>query len=319
MMFSRFVSGMLSVVMLILGASVACGQAFPNKPLRLVTGNVGGGNDFIARQIAAGISGPLGQPVIVLNYGGGRTAEILQQAQPDGYTFSISGNNTWTASLFRKLSYDAVKDFAPVTLAARDVNVVAVNAAVPVTTVKELIALAKAKPGTLNFASNTFGSPQHMGTEIFKSMAGINIVGVPYKGVAPGIAALISNEVQMIIVEPGFMEPLAKSGKVKMLAVTSLTPSPLAPGLPTVAATGLPGYEWIGMTGSLVPAKTPAALIKRLNEEIVRFLTRPDVKERFLSQKYEIVGSTPEEFGKAFKADMAAVDKVVKASGIKLE
>ena len=319
MLLTRFIAGISSVVLLALGASVACGQAFPNKPIRILTGSPGGGSDAIARQIAQGISGPLGQQVIVMNYGGGRTADVLLQSPPDGYSISVNGNNTWTATLFRKLGYDAVRDFAPVTLVARDVNVVAVHPSLPVKSVKELIALAKARPGQLNFASSTFGSPQFMGTEIFKSMAGINIVGIPYKGVRPGLTALVSGEVQMIIADPGLVGPLAEAGKLKVLAVTSVAPTALAPGLPTVGASGLPGYEWVGLTGMFVPIKTPKNIIARLNEEIVRFLNRPEVKERFLSDGNEVVASTPEEFDAAIKTDRSKVAKVVKDAGIKLE
>ena len=319
MSLSRSNAGISSVAVLVLGTSAVFGQAYPNRPLRIVTGNVGGGNDFVARQVAQGLSGALGQPVIVMNLGGGRTPDVLLQSLPDGYTMSVNGNNTWTAPLFRKLNYDVVRDFAPITLVSRDVNVVAVHVSIAANSVKELIALAKAKPGALNFGSSTFGSPQYLGTEIFKSMAGIDIVGIPYKGVAPAINALLSGEVQILIGDPGLVAPHVKSGKLKALAVTSSSPSVLAPGLPTVAATGLPGYEWVGMTGMFAPIKTPADIINRLNREVARFLARADVKERFLSIGAEVVGSTPAEFAAAIKADIANVARVAKSAGLKVE
>ena len=331
----RLIVGVLSIAMMVLVAeaglgqpastgsgqttSTGSGQAYPNKPLRIVTGNVGGGNDFIARQISQGLGDLLGQPLIVVNLGGGRTAEVLAQSQADGYTLSVSGNNTWTAPLFRKLNYDPIRDFMPVTLIARDVNIVAVHPSVAANSIRELIAYARARPGILNFASSTFGSPQHMGTEVFKSMAGINIVGVPYKGVAPAMNALLSGEVHMIIAEPGLLAPHMKSGKLKALAVTSSATTALAPGLPTVSASGLPGYEWVGMTGMFVPTKTPARLINRLNQESARFLKRPEVKERFFGTGMDVVASSPEEFAIAIKSDMSKIAKVVKDAGIKLE
>ena len=319
MLLLRFIAVMSSFVMLVLGTSAAFGQAFPSKPLRILTGSPGGGSDFIARLIAQGISGPLGQQVIVVNYGQSRHAEIVAQSQPDGYTMSINGNSAWTSFLFRKMNYDVARDFAPVSLLARDVNVVAVHPSVAATSIKELIALAKARPGALNFASSTIGSPQHLGTEIFKSMAGIDIVGIFYKGVAPGLTALAGGEVQMIIADPGLVTPLAKAGKLKVLAVTSATPTALAPGLPTVIASGLPGYEWVGMTGMFVQSKTPADIVARLNQEIVRFLNRTEIKERVLGNGVEVVASSPAEFAAAIKSDVSAIAKVVKDTGIKLE
>src|SRR5262249_16182188 len=151
MLNSRLVPLTLAVLLLASAFHAACAQSYPSRPMRIVTGNVGGGNDFLARQIAQGLTVGMGQPVVVMNFGGGRTAEVLVQSLPEGYSMSVSGNNTWTAPLFRKLDYDAVRDFAPVTLAARDVNVVVVHASVPASSIRELIALAKAKPGTLNF------------------------------------------------------------------------------------------------------------------------------------------------------------------------
>jgi len=303
----------------ILGANAVSGQDYPNRPIRIVTANAGGGSDFAARLIAQGISGPLAQPVIVENRGGLVTAEVASRAVPDGYTISLNGANLWVTTLLRKSSYDVLRDFAPISLLLREVAIVAVNPSLPVNSIKELIALAKAKPGELNFASDAPGGTSNLSGQLFKSMAGVNIVNVSYKGNAASITALVANEVQMIIVDSGLLMPHVKSGKLRALAVTSAQPTALTPGLPTVAASGLPGYESVGMTGMLAPAKTPVAIINRLNHEIVRVVTREDVKEQFFSRGSEVVGGTPAEYLAVIKADIARKSKIIKDAGIKVD
>ena len=179
--------------------------------------------------------------------------------------------------------------------------------------------MAKARPGELNYASGATGGSTHLAAELFKSMAGVNIVHVPYKGSAPAITALISGEVQLTITDVGLVAPHVKSGKLRALAVTSAEPSALVPGLPTVAASGLPGYEAVGMTGILAPAKTPAAIINRLNQEIVRVLNMPEVKEQFFNAGVEVVGSSPEQFAATIKSEIAKLGKVIKDAGIKVD
>jgi tripartite-type tricarboxylate transporter receptor subunit TctC len=255
----------------------------------------------------------------VENRGGIVTAEVASRAVPDGYTISLNGANLWVTTLLRKSSYDVLRDFAPISLLLREVAIVAVNPSVPVNSVKELIALAKAKPGELNFASDAPGGTSNLSGQLFKSMAGVNIVNVPYKGNAAGITALVAGEVQLIIVDSGLLMPHVKSGKLRALAVTSAQPTALTPGLPTVAAAGLPGYESVGMTGMLAPAKTPVVIIKRLNHEIVRVATREDVKEKFFSRGSEVVGSTPAEYLAVIKADIARKGKIIKDAGIKVD
>jgi tripartite-type tricarboxylate transporter receptor subunit TctC len=188
--------------------------------------------------------------------------------------------------VWQKTNYDAVTDFAPVTVIARELNLLAVHPSLPSKTVKELVALAKNRPGELNYAAS-LGSGR-LATELFKSMAAVNLQYVPYKGAGPAIAALISGEVHLTINELGLMAPHVKAAKLRALAVTSATPSALMPGVPTVTASGVPGYEWVGTTHMMVPARTPAAIVHRLNQEIVRFLNRPEVKERFLAAGTEI-------------------------------
>jgi tripartite-type tricarboxylate transporter receptor subunit TctC len=188
-----------------------------------------------------------------------------------------------------------------------------------VKSVKELIALAKAKPGVLNYSSSGTGGSTHLAQELFKAMAGVNIVHVPYKGTAATITALVSGEVQLTINDAGLVAPHAKSGKLRALAVTSAMPSALAPGLLTVAASGLPGYEWVGTTGMWAPVKTPGAIIDRLNQEIVRLLNGADVKQRFFNAGAEVVASSPEQFAAVIKSDIVRMGKVIKDAGIKVD
>jgi len=299
--------------------SVVYGQAFPSKVIRIITAAAGGGSDFNARQVAQGISGPLGQQVIVDNRTPLQASETVSKAAPDGYTLMVGGDSMWVLSLLRQTPYDPVSDFTPISLISMDANVVAVHPSIPVKSIKDLIALAKAKPGELNYSSTPTGGSPHLAAELFKSMAGVNIVRVGYSGGAAAITALISGEVQMTIASAGSATPHAKSGKLNALAVTTAQPTALVPGLPTVAASGLPGYEFVGVTGIWAPAKTPASIIDTLNREIVRALNRPDVKERFLNSGLEIVASSPVQFAAAIKADMAKMGKVIKDAGIKLE
>ena len=316
---SRFVVSVLSVGLMGSGAGVVSGQDYPNKPIRLITPAAGGGADFTARQIAQGISGPLGQPVIVENRGGALIqGELLSKTPPDGYGLVVSGSSLWVTPVLRKAPYDAL-DFSPITQIERSVYLIAVHPSVPVKSIKELIALAKARPGELNYGSTAIGGPPHIAAELFKSLAGVNMVLVPYKGDAAAITALISGEVQLVIFDSGLLAPHVKSGKLRALAVTSAQPSTLAPGLPTVAAAGLPGFEVTGSTALFAPGKTPAAIINRLHQEVVRFLNQPGVKQRFLNAGAETVGNSPAEFAAIIRSDIARTVKVIKDAGLKID
>jgi len=256
--------------------------------------------------------------VIVDNRGGGfAPAEVVAKSPPDGYTALIQGGSAWINPLLQKAPYDAERDFAPIVLISRDVNILAVHPSMPVKSVKELIALAKSKPGELNYASGSSGSTTHLGFELFKALADVNIVRVPYSGNASAVTSIVSGETQAIVMDAGLLIPHAKSGKLRALAATSLEPSALAPGLPALAGSGVPGYESIGVTGMLAPAKTPAAIITRLNQEVMRHITRPEVKERFFSSGVEVLGSTPEQFAAMVKSDIAKWSKIIKDVGIK--
>jgi tripartite-type tricarboxylate transporter receptor subunit TctC len=319
MLIPHFLAALCAGFLALVG-DMAFGQDYPNKPIRIITGGAGGGTDFTARLIAQGISVPLGQPVVVENRGAGIIpVEFVSKAAPDGYTLLVQGSVAWVSPLvLQKAPYEILRDFAPISQIERTVFVVTVHPSIPVKSVSELIALAKSKPAALNYGSGPSGTTSHLAVELFKSLAGVNIVWVPYKGVAQAITDQISGEVHMTIIDSSGVMPHVKAGKLKALAVTSATPSALVPGLPTVAATGVPGYEAAGMSCIWAPAGTPAPIINRLSQEIVRLLNRADVKERFLNAGVEPVGSSPEQFAATMRSDIARISKVIKDAGIKV-
>jgi tripartite-type tricarboxylate transporter receptor subunit TctC len=319
--FSRGLAAIAALVPLALCAGPACSQEYPNHIIKIITAAAGGGSDFIARILAQGIAGPLGQQIVIDNKGTGVLAgEAAVKAPPDGYTLTVQGGAFWIGPLLRKTVYDPVKDFLPISLVVREVNILAVHPAVPAQSVQELIAYAKANPGKLNYSSPGVGSTTQLASELLKAMAGVNIVHVPYQGNQPAISAMMGGEVQMAIFDAGLIAPQVKAGRLRALAVTSLEPTALAPGLPTMAASGLPGYESIGMTGIFaVGDKTPRPIIARLNQEILKFLAKPEIKEQFLKSGVEMVGSTPEQFAEAIRADVAKMGKLIKDIGLRVE
>ena len=311
---------MIPVSMMVLGLGTVSGQDYPNRPIRMVTAAVGGGADFVARIIAQGLTDGFGQQVIVENRTAGIVqGEIVAKGPPDGYTLLAATGAFWTFPLMQAVPYDPIRDFAPVSLTVSAPSVLVVHPGVAANSVKELIALAKAKPGALNYASGPSGSSNHLSSELFKSMAGANIVRIAYKGSGPGVVAVMAGEAQMIITSPNTVAPHVKAGKLRALGVTSAKPSALVPNLPTIAASGLPGYEFVSIDAVFAPAKTPASTIKRLNQEIVRVLNRADIKEKFLNAGIETVGSSPEELGVSIKAEMARLGKVIKDAGIRAD
>ena len=310
---------MFSICLMVLGAGMVFGQDYPTRPIRIVTFLPGGSADFVARLIADGISAPLGQPVVVENRPTVVSAGIVAQAAPDGHTLYVASGGFWMAPfLYDKLPWDPVKDLSPITLALMAPNILVVHPSVPIKSVKDLIALAKTRPGELNYASGGIGSSSHLAAELLKSMTGINIVHIPYKGAGLAVNNLIGGQVQLGFPSSTSASPHVKSGRLKALAVTSDQPSALAPGLPTVAASGVPGYEAVSMTGTFTPAKTSKAIINRLNQEIVRVLNRADVKEKFFNTGAEISTGSPEQFGVTIKSEMARMGKVIKDAGIKI-
>jgi len=309
------------IVVVVTETGWAADAAYPSKPIRLVVSETGGAGDFAGRLIALGMVPSLGQQVIVDNRPGAFTSgRVVATATPDGYTLLLTGSNMWLQPFMRShVPFDPIKDFSPITLATTSPLVVVVHPSVAASSVKELIALAKAKPGVLNYGSGNVGSSSHLGVELFKSMAGVDIVRIPYKGVGYALIALVAGESQIMIASAGSAMSHVKSGRLRALASTGAKPSALLPELPTMAASGLPGYEVAGMTGIYAPVKTPRAIINRLNQEIVRFLNRADVKERFLNAEVEIVVGSPEQFAAMIKAEVAKWDKVIKDAGINLD
>jgi tripartite-type tricarboxylate transporter receptor subunit TctC len=304
----------------LLTAGIASAQSYPVKPIRVVTAEPGGGNDLVARTIGQAVAPRLGQPWVVDNRGGagGLIAfEIVARAPAEGYTLLVYAGNLWTIPLLRKNVRYEVKDFAPITWVARSPSTIVVHPSVPVNSVQELIALAKAKPGQLSYGAGGVGASTHLAAELFKSMAKVDILFVPYKGNGPAMNDLISGQVQMMFGTAGTVAPHIKSGRVRAIAVTSAEPSILAPGLPTVAASGLPGYESISIYGVYAPAGTPQAIIRQLNLAIVAVLNTPELRERFLNVGMETVGSTPEQLAAAMRTDEARLRKVINEAGIR--
>ena len=297
-------------------------QNYPVKAIRIVAAAAGGSSDFSARLIAQGISGPLGQPVVVENRGGTGViaAQTVARSAPDGYTLLNYGSNVWLLPFLQgDLHYDPIRDFAPITLAIRSPNILVVHPSLPVKSVRELIALAKAYPGGLNYASGGDGSSNHLAGELFNSIAGVKLVRVPYKGVGPAISDLLSGHVQVMFATAGGTAQHIKSGRLRALAVTSLHQTALAPGLPTAAASGLPGYEATSIQAVFAPSGTPGPVIARLNQEIVRVLNQPEVKERLFNSGVEAVGSSPEELAATIKAEMSRLGKVIREAGIRVK
>ena len=301
--------------------SAASAQGFPRKPIRLVASETGGGNDVVARIIAPGLGELLGQQVIVDN----RPAGVIQgqtvyHALPDGYTLLFGGAPHWLMSYMRdRMPFDPVKDFAPVSSATTSPNILVVHPSVTAKSVKELIALAKARPGELNYSRAGAGGPSHLAGELFKSLAGVDIVSIPFKGSGPAVISLLSAQVQLMFATAPSVAPHVKSGKVIALVVTSAAPSALFPELPTVAASGLPGYRIAAIYGVLVPAKTPDSAIQRLNQDVVRVLSRQDVKEKLANIGVESAGSSPGEFAATINSEMALLGKVIKNASVRAE
>jgi tripartite-type tricarboxylate transporter receptor subunit TctC len=311
------------LVFCLMSAAIASGNAFaqsyPAKPIRFI---VGPGPDALARVIGQQITQDWGQPVIIDQRGGGGgtiSAEAVARAAPDGYTLLLAtGTHTINPSMY-KVSYDMVRDFAPVTLLASTPFILAVHPSVPATSVRELIALAKSKPGTLNYGSGGSGTPPHLATELFKTQAGINIVHVPYKTVAAAITDLIAGQLQvMFTVGPAGL-PQIRAGRIRGLAVSTAKRSVFAPELPTVAEAGLAGFDVFGWNGLLAPAGTPKSIIAKLHAEITRALQIPEIRERVAGFGFEPVGNSPQEFGEFIKADIAQWARVAKESGARVD
>ena len=308
-----------------LSATCASAQAYPSKPIRLVVPYPPGGTtDILARDVGQRLTETLGQSVVIDNRPGAAGnigTEMVAKAAPDGYTLLMGTVNTHAinAGLYAKLPYDHIKDFAPVILVARVSNVLEVNPSVPVYTVADLIKLAKEKPGQLNFASSGSGTSIHMSGELFKTMAGVDMVHVPYKGSAPAISDLAGGQVQLMFDNLPSSLAMIKAGKLRAIAVTSAQRAPALPDIPTIAESGLPGFEATSWFGVVAPAGTPPAIISRLNSEIDKWLQSPEGKEKLLTQGAVPAGGTPEQFAAHIRTETDKWAKVVKASGAKVD
>lgn len=315
MRLSRVLAGMLAAGTAVLGAGAHSQESsYPSKVIRIVTAAPGSNNDWGARLLADEISPSLGQRLIVENRGG-LAAEAVAKSSPDGYTVLFYGPAAWTQQLFRPTGYDPVRDLAPVTLAMTSPIVLVVHPSLPVRSVKELIALARARPGDLNYASGTIGATPFIAGELFKHMARVEIVRVPYSGTGPSMIGLLSGEVELMFPGAGSVWHFVQQNRLRALGVASTRPSPLTPGLQPIALT-VPGYEAISMIAFFVPARTPAPIVTRLNRELVTALGRTDVRERLLKGGVEAVGSSPEELGAYVKADIAKIEVLVKSAGL---
>ena len=309
----------LAALLLLLGAATGGAQDYPSRTVRIVASEAGGGGDFVARLIAQGLTAAFGQQVVIENRGGGVIAgDLVAKSPPDGYTLLLYGNTLWLLPLMRShMPYDPGRDFVPVTLAARAVNVLVVHPSLPVKSVKDLVALARARPGQLNNSSAAPGTTNHLAAELFKSMAKVNIVRVSYRGTASALTAVMSGEVQLMFATAAGVKPHIQSGRVMALAVTTPVRSPIYPELPTVAEESLPGFEAVSVHGVFAPAKTPDAIVSRLHQEIARVLQRQDLRDRFVSVGVEPIGGSPGELAAMMKAEIARMGKVIREAGIR--
>ncbi|MBI2318924.1 MAG: tripartite tricarboxylate transporter substrate binding protein, partial [Betaproteobacteria bacterium] len=292
-------------------------QRYPSKPIRLIVPfPPGGGNDILARIIAPKLTESLGQQIVIDNRPGATGtigSELAARSAPDGYTLLMVTSSTIAVNpSLSKLPYDPLNDFAPVTQLAGYQLILVVNPSVPAKSVKELIALAKSKPGQLNYASPGSGTSMHLAGELFNAMAGVDMVHIPYKGSVPGMTDMLGGRVQIGFNTMLSTMPYVKAGKLRALALTSAERSPALPDLPTVAEAGVPGYEATSWYGIVAPARTPKEIITELNTELVKILKMPDIREKLSSQGVEPVTNTPEQFAAYIKAEIAKWAKVIK-------
>jgi tripartite-type tricarboxylate transporter receptor subunit TctC len=309
-----------------LAASAAhAADTFPNRPIRMIVAFApGGGTDIIGRISAQAIATHLGQQVVVDNRpgaGGNIGTDIAAKAAPDGYTLITggTGSHAINPSLYAKLPFDAVKDFAPVSLVAATPYLLVVHPGVPAKTVKELVDLARAKPDSLNMASSGSGGMPHLSGELFKLLTQTRMTHIPYKGTGAVFADLIGGQVQVLFGDIVATIPHARSGKLQALGITSPKRSPNAPEFPTIAESGVPGYDAVGWFGVFAPARTPPAVIAALNRAIKQYVEQPEVKSRMLALGADVVASTPEAFAAQQRADLDRWAKVIRTAGVKVE
>ena len=313
-----------ALVAALVAAPVAAQSAYPSKQIRwIVPWPPGGGADVLSRMLSPKLSDALKQQIIIDNRGGAAGnigAEMAAKSPPDGYTivFAYSGTHAINPSIYSRMPFKE-SDFAPIIWLASVPQVLVVHPSLPVKSVKELIALAKKRPGQLTYGSSGNGAFNHLTGALFANMAKIDIMHVPYKGGGPAAVALLSGEITMILGEPASIVGFVKAGKVRALAVTGEKRAPGMPELPTMAEAGIPGYAATSWNGMLAPAGVPAPVIKRLNDEFNRIITDPEIKKRMLGNGYEPIGGSPEKFGAHIRAEIAKWAPVVKATGVRVD
>jgi len=319
--------GVVALAAMLLAGESAAGEApaWPVKPIRFVVPYPPGGPlDIVARVLGQKLAERWGQPVIVDNRsgaGGNIGADLIAKAPPDGYSIVMGAVATHAINphLYSKMPYDALRDFAPVVLVTQVPNILVVNPQVPAKSVKELISLARAKPGALNFGSGSTGSAGHLAGELFKTMAGVDMAHIPYKGAVPAVADLLAGQIQLMFDNLASALPNVKAGRLRALAVTTVKRSPQVPELPTVAESGLPGFDLSTWFGVFAPAGTPVAVVAKLNAELGAILAAADVKERLALLGAEPAGGSPEAFAAFVRTEYAKYAKVVKASGARVD
>lgn len=303
----------------------AAAQTYAAKPVRMiVTFAAGGGADFVARAVGQKLSEALGQPVVVDNRAGAGGVignEVVAKAQPDGYTLLLgaAGPMTIVPHLYGKVPFDTLRDYAPIVLAAASGFTVTLHPSVPANSVSDLIQLAKQRPGALNYGSSGTGGSPHLATVLFAMTSGTKLNHIPYKGLGPALTDLMGGQIDLLFADVGLVAPHRKAGKVKAIAVTSDKRSSLMPELPTIAESGLRGYQAGTWYGIFAPTGTPPEIVARLNQESLKVLAQPDLKERFLTQGLEVAGGTPAQFAAYLRAELDKWAKVIKANNIKVE
>lgn len=310
-----------AALLLLLACASAHGQNFPNRPVRIETGSVGSNGDVISRLLGGTIAPALGQPVLVENRTSGIIlGETVARAAPDGHTLLVTGSSFWLAPfLEQKVPWDPLRDFQPISLLSTSPNLIVVHPSVAARSVKELIALAKARPGQINYASGSTGSTPHLAAELFNTMAGVQLVRINYKGIGTAMNDLIGGQVQVMFPNGGGVVDHLKSGRLRGLAVTSAKPTALFPGMPTVAEAGLPGYEAEVLNGMFAPARTPAAVTTRLYQEVAKALERAEIRDKLFNTGVEVIGGGPDQLLTAMKREMTAWGKLIRDQNIRNE